>query len=700
MAIKGLTSSEVNERIARGEVNSTKQKETKSYSEIFLKNLLTGFNIILFFLGAVFILMGEITNALAATGVIIINVVVATFQEFKAKKRLDKISLLLRPKVTVIREGEEIIVDQQNIVKDDVVKLTSGDQALVDGEIIDQYYLEMDESLLTGESKTIKKYNGDKIYSGSFCVSGEGYFKVEAFGKDSFASQMLSTAKKQISKKTPLQMETQTITLLLMIVSAIFSLITAIGGLILGNEFSWIIETIAVIVDIVPIALFLLITITYMIAAVRMASSDVLLQESNSVESMSHVNTVCMDKTGTITTNKLRYSEHIEYSPDIQYLKSYVGSISGRNRTLEAIQNQFGTEKCNVLSEIVFSSERKYGAGRMEINGETKTFYLGAFSVFEPFLDNAFEIKEQNEKYSHQGKRTVIFAESNSTEDLESDDFTIPRLNPISLIAIEDVVRSDCRETIEVFLENDMDLKVISGDDPVTVDSLFSLANIPGERKIISGDELAKMDAETFNKTVLETNIFGRMKPDQKEKVIASLRAQGRYVAMVGDGVNDVKSLKRANVGVALESGSSAARGVADMVLVKDNFAALPKALVEGRKTVSGMRDILKIYLSRNFVLAFLIVMTLLFLQEVPLNLRQNTFYSVFAVGLTAFFLAFWAKPSNNNALVLPNVLRYVFPTAASIAIFGIGIFAITGILVDNGTLVFDGYSDIQVSRG
>ena len=684
--LKGLSSAEVEERVKRGEVNSSVQQETKTYGQILAKNALTGFNVILLILGVTLVALQEVMNALAATGVIFINTFIATFQEIKAKRRLDKIALLLRPKVNVLRDGNVVTIDQTEIVKDDIVVLSPGEQALVDGELVEQNYLEMDESLLTGESDTVRKNIGDRIFSGSFCIAGEGYFRVNAFGEESFASQLMTSAKKSVSKKTPLQIETQTITMVLMIMALIMSVFAAIGQIILGHGFKEIISTITIILDIVPIALFLLIVITYMIAAVRMADKGVLLQESGAVESLSHVDTVCMDKTGTITTNKLTFNDAVGYgnSDYATAIRQYVGSIGGKNRTIDALENKFGSEQCEAVSEVRFTSARKYSAAAVRTEQGIRRFFLGAPSVLAPHTNESSSIFESNKGYSDRGLRTVLFAEAKEEVDFETME-SLPRLTPLALFAIEDEVRSDCRQTIDVFLRNNMDIKVISGDDPATVDALFTIAKIPGHRKIISGDELAKMTPEEFDRAALETNIFGRMKPDQKEDVIDSLRKQGRYVAMVGDGVNDVKSLKKAHVGVALESGSGAARGVADMVLVNDDFSALPASLVEGKKTVSGMRDILKIYISRNFALAFIIGIIILITQNAPFTPVQNFYYSFFATTVTAFFMAIWAHPSDNKDLVLPGVLRYTIPTAIWTAICAIAIYMVVLNFADTG---------------
>ena len=697
MAVKGLTSAEVAERVQKGEVNSVEPIVSRSYSDIIIKNVCTTFNLILFMLGAILLILDEPINALAATFVIIFNICIATLQEMKAKRRLDKIALLMRPKVTVVRDDEEIVIDQSEIVKDDVIILNAGDQALVDGIILEDEYLELDESLLTGESRTVRKRVGENVYSGSYCVTGKGYYKVTAFGDECFASKMLTSAKKFKNKMSPLQIETTAVTKLLMSIAFILFVLMVMQMILkyydqgLNTITKNIILNAVIVLDIVPIALFLLIVISYMIAAIRMADSGVLLQRSNSVESMSHVNTVCMDKTGTITTNKLIYKEMVTFIPEDEakdLITLFANSTGSVNKTVEALIKEFGTAEVEALDEIRFSSERKYSAVKFSYKGEPACVYMGALSSLGRHLDK--DVVEDVEKYSSMGLRTVILAKGTETDLYKDGQEFVPDLKTIAVIAIEDEVRPDCRDTLDVFLNNGMDVKVISGDDPKTVDSLFTIANIPGERNILSGEELDALEGEERTKAILETNIFGRMKPDHKEMIIATLKNEGRYVAMVGDGVNDVKSLKMANVGVALQSGSGAARGVADMVLVDDNFAALPKALVEGRRTVSGMRDILKIYLSRNFLLAVLVLFIMFIFASAftygatPFLPTQATFYAVVSVSIAAFLMTLWAQPDENSGAVLPEVLRYAIPTAIIAGIFAVVTYMTFYLLVFN----------------
>jgi len=690
MELRGLTEKEVKDRVSEGRVNNFESPVSRSYLDIVIKNVCTTFNLILIILGAALLYFNEPISALSATGVIALNVLISTIQEMRAKRRLDKIALLLRPTVHVLRDGQEVQIDPSKIVMDDIILLSSGDQAQVDGEVISSTSLEMDESLLTGESHTIRKHIGDTVHSGAVCITGNGYYKVTALGEDTFASKMLTSAKKYKRKNTPLQRETSTVTKMLMVTAFIFLLILVVINTLSGGGAKLFAIKSVLVLDIVPIALFLLITITYMIAAVRMAKSGVLLQNSNSVESMSHVDTVCMDKTGTITTNNLVYDgmeAFIDENDAVRMIKMFVGSTGSRNHTVKALEKEFGNEEFTLKEEIQFSSERKYSAVRGASGDKSQTMFMGAWSSLKGHVKGV-DASDKVSALSKKGLRTVVLCRGPDSPLYLDEEPLIPELELIAIISIRDEIRPDCREIIDDFQKNGMDIKVISGDDPETVDALFSLAEIPGDRNIISGDELSALSEKDFDDVVVKTNIFGRMKPEQKEMVVASLKKSGRYVAMVGDGVNDVRGIKAADVGIALQSGSGAARGVADMVLINDNFSALPKAIVEGKRTVTGMRDILRLYLTRNFIIAILVVVVMLVLGKIPMLPVHNTLYALASVSFAAFLMAIWAKPSNNKALILPGVLRFSIPMAVITAIFGLTVYAVFMHFTGNG--VFD----------
>ncbi|MCQ2070076.1 MAG: HAD-IC family P-type ATPase [archaeon] len=686
MELKGLSSAEVQERSAAGKRNSKEARVSRGYFEILKNNLVTPFNIILFILGAALLYFNEPLSAFAATAVIIFNVTISTAQEFKAKRRLDKIALLMRPKVKAIRDGVETIIDRSEIVLDDIIHLEAGDQAQVDGKIIEEKSFEIDESLLTGESSTRRKHVDDDMLSGAYVVAGEGWIKVTSVGDDTFSAKMLKSAQKFTKKSTPLQNETAALTEVLTIIAGVFLVIMVVKGLITGVSIEAALKNAVIVLDIVPIALFLLITLTYMIAAVRMADSGVLLQNSNSVESMSHVDTVCMDKTGTITTNNLVF-EGIDYlgnnpAETDEIIRRFVSVTGSRNRTILAMESKFGTVETELVDEIQFSSDRKFSAVRFKTSEGYRTVFMGAWPFLNKYVKDGVDVSSILSDLSSKGLRSVVLFDGGSAEIHVNEEITVPPLKVLAVISIMDEVRPDCKEIINEFTSNGMDIKVISGDDPDTVDAIFKIAEIPGERKVISGDQLSKMDDEEYRKTVLETNIFGRMRPEQKEKVVETLRNEGRYVAMIGDGINDVRPIKKAQVGIAVQSGSGAARSVADMVLVNDDFKALPKAIVEGKRTVNGMRDILRLYISRNFTMAFLVLILMLIIGFTPMMPIQNSAYALITVSASAFLLTLWAKPSDNNEMVLPQVVRYVIPTSITLTVFGLGIYTLIHYLV------------------
>lgn len=677
MELQGLTGAEVAERVSKGEINSTKEVVSRTYLDIIMKNVLTVYNLILFTIGILLVTVEEIPSAIAATAIITMNSLIATVQEIKAKRRLDRIALLMRPKVTVLRDDGEKEIDQTEIVKDDVIRLRSGDQALVDGVLLDTRSLEIDESLLTGESRTVRKRADDLVYSGSYCITGEGYYKVTAFGADTFASKMLASAKKFDQKHSPLQMETNAVTKLLLTIAIIYLAALVILNLAAGTLYDPNnLKMAVIIIDMVPIGLFLMIVIAYMIAALRMSDSGILLQRSNSVESISHVDTVCMDKTGTITTNRLVFKDMtplIGREEAERYIRCFASATGSRNRTIDAILQRYGETEVHLKEEIMFSSERKYAGVRISDSGNETILMLGAYDVLSKNMSGADRLKGTVSEYSSAGLRSVVLAKAeNGRFYNENGEAVLPSdLHPVAVIAIEDEVRPDCKATMEAFIERGIEIRILSGDDPAAVNSLFMIAGLPGERKILSGDELEMLSGEERTQRILETNIFGRMRPDHKESVIEELKRSGRYVAMVGDGVNDVRSLKEAHVGIALQSGSGAARGVADMVLTADDFSALPKALTEGNRTVSGMRDILKMYLARNFVIGILVFLIAVLFSAPALLPITNMVYAFLGLSIISFFMVIWARPSKIEGSILPEVLRFAIPTAILVSLFG-----------------------------
>ncbi len=696
MGCNGLTSKEVEERVKKGQVNKVREKVSRSYTDIIIKNVFTPFNIMIFAVGVILLLLEEYSNAVSATIFILLNIVVATFQEVRAKRKLDRIALSLRPTVTVIRDGKKMSIDQSEIVIDDIILINPGDQVLVDGKLIEGQHLEMDESPLTGESSTVRKHDGDEIFSGTYCVTGSGYFVTTAFGENTYLYKMTASARKYKNKFTPLQLETSSVIKVHIATCFIFLIImvilVALKGLenIMGLKAT--LSNAVIVFDIVPMALPLFVTIGYMVAAVRMANKGVLLQRTNAVESLSNIDTICMDKTGTITTNKLLFKEYTKYDDTAdEIVRMYLGTTGGRNRTVEALTDEFGTSDAELIDEIRFSSERKYSAVKIKKDGKTFTVYLGAFTSLGKYLD--VDVSDKVNEYTGKGLRAVVMGVGKDVTFFEDGQFNIPDLKTTAVFGISDELRTNCRETLDVFYKNNIDVKIVSGDDPATISSLFDLADIPGDRNIISGDELENLKGEKRRKAILESNIFGRMKPDQKEMVIEALKNEKRYVAMVGDGVNDVKSLKMAHVGIALQSGASAAKGSSEIVLANDDFAAIPKTFVEGKRTLAGMRDALKIFLTKNVIIAFLvffimIVMSLIMNELLtPMLPTQQMVYAFLAVTILSFLVVVWAKPDEKSSSVMPKVMNYIIPTALTASIFAVILYIIVYVMAFHGQI-------------
>lgn len=709
MDLKGLSSQEAADLKSKGMYNKTKMKVSRTYSEIIIKNVVTPFNILLFILGAILLIIEEPINAVSAVLFITMNIVIASAQEIKAKRRLDKIAVLLRPKATVLRDGVEIEVGQNDIVMGDTIVIGPGEQALVDGELLMEEYLEVDESILTGESRTVKKHVGETMYSGSYCVTGKGYYKVTAFGEDSLAFKMAETARRYKNKYTPLQMETTSVIKILMATCFIFLVINVgINILKLGGSFdniSPIVNNAVIVFDIVPMALPLFVTVSYMVAAIRMANKGALLQRANSVESMSHINTVCMDKTGTITTNNLKYSDSTLFTDDAEELiQCFLGATGGKNRTTDALEEKFGKKDVEAIDEIRFSSERKYSAVKVNVNGTVRTLYLGAPSSLGPYADR--DTSDIQKAYSDKGFRSLIIGCGDDVDMYDGSNYVIPKLRLLAIVALQDELRPNCREVMDVFAQNNIDIKVISGDDPNTINSLFKAADIPGERVTITGDQLDSLEGEERTDAILKSNIFGRMRPEQKHDVISTLKNNGRYVAMIGDGVNDVSALKNAHLGISLQSGVGAAKSSADIVLANNDFGVLPTVLVEGKRTLTGMKDALKIFLTKNVTIAFLVLLIMIVFASwldkgtTPMLPTQQTVYAFLAVTVTSFFAIVWAEPVEGDRSVMPSVMRYVVPTAITAAVFAVFVYAVFFVCTMNGAFPITFSEDYLVKFG
>ena len=679
--MQGLSESEVLARRQRGEGNDVEIQTSRSYADIIRHNVLNFFNIILFSVGAILVLLGRPSDAVFSTVIVILNIIIGTVQEIRAKRKLDEIAVLTRPKITVVREGQERSVDPHELVKGDVLVIRPGDQMVVDGEIVGEGKVEMDESLLTGESDLIVKQAGDTIFSGSFCVTGTAMYEAQKVGAESFANKLTTTARQFQVSLTPLQKQVHFFIRLLMVVALFYGFLLVVSGFVYETPLVLSAQAAAVIIGLVPNGLFLMIIVSYSLGAVRLARQGALIQQANAIESLSHVDVLCTDKTGTLTANRINYNDIYPLNVDKEDLKrtlaDFASSASVTNKTSEAIIDGLGGQQRPTVDEVAFSSARKWSALAFNDPDRRGIYVLGATEMLQPYLSPNDELAQQIKIWSNEGLRVLLFAHNSEVVRLHDSqgEPSLPGLTPLGLLSFSDELRPRVKETIAGFTEAGIKLKVISGDSPDTVAALAKQAGLPSDLKAVSGPELVNMDDAQLGQVADETTVFGRITPELKEKLVDTLQRQKQYVAMIGDGVNDVLPLKKADVGIAMQSGSSATRGVADIVLLNDSFGALLPAFLEGQRIVHGMEDILRLFLSRTFSVALLIAAVSIMgfgFSTVP---SYEALSAMLAVGVPAFLLAIWAKPGRPKESLSRVVLPFSIPAAILVMVFGLLIY-------------------------
>jgi cation-transporting ATPase E len=699
-AARGLTTEEANARRARGMGAAVAPPTTRSYRQIILENVFTFINMALFGLGVSLALLGRIGDALISTGVISLNIVVSLVQEIRAKRTLDRIALLARPTATVLRDGQERELSPDDLVIGDVLRVGPGDQIVVDGRLLEGSRLTLDESQLTGEADPIPHTEGELVYSGSFVVVGEGYYLAERVGAQSLVSQITASAKAFRRTLTPLQREINLVVRIALLIVLYMEFLLVVTSLVRHINLAESVENSTIVAGLVPNGLFLSIAVAYALGAVRILRFGALVQQSNAIESLSHVDVLCFDKTGTLTTNRLTletlYPFETSEAEMGRILGAVVASEPGGNKTSEAIAARWPAPSRSIAGAIPFSSARKWSAvafaedaglaadgGGPPLRG---VYALGAPESLRRYLAEASDpdspawqaIAAQIQPLTRQGLRVLLLAHDPDATHLEDegDESTLPRtLRPIGLISLRDELRPEAREALDTFAQAGVRPKIISGDNPETVAALARQAGLSADIEMITGAELEELEGDALGVAVESATIFGRITPHQKERIIQALRDRGHYVAMIGDGVNDVLSLKRADLGIAMRSGSQAARGVADIVLMQDSFAVLAPAALEGQRILNGMQDILKLFLTRISTVG-LVILSSLVIGVFPLELRQGSILTLFSVGIPTILLAIWARPGAiPPGNLVRRLLRFILPPALISSTLGVTLF-------------------------
>lgn len=661
LCFQGLTQAEVEERIADGQVNAIQDSSNRSVKDIVMGNTLTFFNFINIVLLALVLSVRSYKNMLFIF-IIIANTLIGIFQEIKAKITLDKLKILTVSHVDVIRDGVKKSVTVSELVKDDVILLKSGGQIPADGVILDGE-VDVNESLLTGESDSIHKTCGSKVLSGSFVTSGKAMCLLTEVGHDCYMEKLSSEAKQFKRYKTELQRNLDTIL-------KFISIIIVPLGIILFAKQYWIsgstyeqaaLDTVAAVLGMIPEGLVLLTSVALALGAVRLARRSTLVRELFCIETLARVDTLCLDKTGTITEGHLcvQGEESVKEDVDLEQLMGrMVGALGDENETFQALRQHYKrNQSANTKLVLPFSSERKFSGVVFEGEG---TYLMGAYQFIFPQADPA--VLEKIAEYASQGLRVLTVAHSPN----EMTDYTLAEgFEIVGFVFMTDVVRKNAPDILGYFEEQGVDLKVISGDDPVTVAAIAARAGLKDADKYI--DATTINTDEEMEDAILKYSVFGRVTPKQKQQMVRLLKQNGRTVAMTGDGVNDVLALKDADVSIAMASGSEAAKNTANLVLLNSDFASLPHIVNEGRRVINNIKAAASMFLIKTGFSVLTALLTIIVGQNYPFQPIQLSVINGCAVAIPTMLLQLEPSFQKVNKHFFREVLRMSMPAAITI---------------------------------
>ncbi len=647
----GLTKEEVEERIKENKVNYDTSLPTKSIKTIVRENIFTLFNLINILLGVAVFCVGSYKNLLFLI-VIFCNTAISIIQEINSKKAVDKLSILAQAKVNCIRDGEKQEIGINSIVLDDLLMLETGNQIVADSIILEGE-VEVNESFITGESDVIYKRKGDTLLSGSFVVSGKCKAEVIHIGDENYTSKISSGAKyvKKVNSEIMKSLNG--------IIKIVSIAIVPIGILLFFNQLGLtensfknaVVNTVAAIIGMIPEGLVLLTSTVLAVSVIRLSKRKVLVQELYCIETLARVDTLCLDKTGTITEGTMEVNDIIEITKSKEELEEILSEISSasddNNSTIEAIRAKYkNKQKWKVINKIPFSSQKKWSGVCFKDKG---SYIIGApeFVLREKYD----EYKERIEKYSND-YRVIIVA--NSEGDFIEKELP-DKLEVLGFVLISDVIRKEASKTLKYFKEQGVNIKIISGDNPITVSKIAKRAGVENSEKYINMQEIKTK--EQLEKAAKEYTIFGRVTPVQKKELVQALKKEGHTVAMTGDGVNDVLALKEADCSIAMASGSDATRNVAELVLLDSNFASMPEIVLEGRRTINNIERSATLFLVKTIYASILAIIFLFVNMPYPFMPIQLTLISTVTIGIPSFVLALEPNKERIKGKFLRNVI-------------------------------------------
>ena len=674
---KGLTSQQVQEHRLHGWTNKAVEPPSMTTKEIVHENVFTYFNLIFVVLAVLLCLVGSFRD-LTFLPVIIANTLIGIIQEIRAKQVLDKLTMLNAPRASVVRDGKRTVINAEDLVVDDIVIFKAGDQVCADAEV-SAGEVQVNESLLTGEADEITKRKGDKLMSGSFIVSGQCHARLDKVGEDSYISKLTLQAKAMQSKE-----QSEMIRSLDKLVKCVGVAIIPIGIVLFSQAFfiqhdgfrESVTSMIAAVIGMIPEGLYLLASVALAVSSIRLAQKKVLLHDMKCIETLARVDVLCVDKTGTITENTMKVQKLIktdEYDEKEKgglslLVGDFAAAMTNDNITMAALKEYFTKASGKkVLSKTGFSSATKYSS----VTFEDGAYVLGApeFVLKEKYDDYAEEITE----YASTGSRVLAFG----IYDGEVDGKPLTHgILPFGFVLLANPIREAAKETFEYFAEQGVEVKVISGDNPVTVSNVAKQAGIKNADRYVDASEFE--DEQSMRKALLNNTVFGRVTPSQKRKFVRILKEAGHTVAMTGDGVNDVLALKDADCSIAMASGSDAAAQASQLVLLESDFSCMPEVVLEGRRVVNNIQRSASLFLVKNIFSFLLSVASVVFMFTYPLEPSQVSLISMFTIGVPAFFLALEPNKNMIKGHFLTNVLLKALPAAltdalavAALVIFG-----------------------------
>jgi len=695
----GLTIEQVNDRYTEGKYNFKRESNLKTGWQIIHSNLFTYFNMILTLIGILLISIKSYTN-LWFMVIALINTTIGIIQEFRARATIMKLSLIKESKVMVVREGLFLEIGIEQIVLGDLIVYTSGKQVVTDG-VVEYGSLNVNESNITGESRSVMKDDGDSLFSGSYVISGEAYIKVSAVGKDNYIDSLQSQAKTLSKPKSIIINTLRGILKFIGIIIIPLGLMT-FYNVFQGSTYDYLPDFLAdypmfelavrkmagSMVAMVPSGLVLLTTMTFAVSVIKLSKKNTLVQELYSIETLARVDTLCLDKTGTITDGTMTVeslemfydNEGNSYTKNMamDVISSMNYALKDKNQTAIALREFFGSRAIHkAKSSVDFNSKNKYSLVNLEIG----TFVLGAPEII--YRGQYLEIKKDVERHASKGKRVLLLAKA---EGIRAERFTgMPQA--IALILVNDTVRDSAAATIAEFTEAKVTVKVISGDNALTVSEVARRAGVPNADRYISLDTIS--DSE-LDKVAYEYTVFGRVTPDQKKILVKHMQAADHKVCMIGDGVNDILALKQADVSVSLASGTDATRNISHMVLLDDNFQNLPKVVKEGRQIVCNMEKASILYLVKTLYTILLTFILLLTSKIYPFEPIQMFVIETFIVGIPTFFLAIESHNRMFTGKFFQNIIKNVVPGALFIIANLLGVYIFSG--------AFYGLTDAEIS--